>query len=91
MESSVQLIDVRDELSLPVQLLDDACIGDTVLVVYEDAKCGLVLQKVKVLEDVLGVGALVLTVRISGLLIQVLLIVYELHERNVEVIQELTS
>ena len=42
-----------------------------------------VFQEVKIFEGVLGKEVLVL--------IQVLLVVYELHERNVEVIQELTS
>ena len=39
----------------------------------------------------LGKRVLVLTVSIFGLLIQVLLVVYELHKGNVEVLEELTS
>ena len=45
----------------------------------------------KIFKDVLGKRVLVLTVSIFGLLIQVLLVVYELHKGNVEVLEELTS
>ena len=82
-ERSVQLVDVRYELGLPVQLFDYACVGDVELAVHEDAERGLVLQEVNVFESVLGEEVLVL--------IQVLLVVCELHERNIEVLEELTS